>query len=130
MRDISFPHSQQIFDYLTPYILVDVVFAAFQNLHQMFMKDTCMPVAHLNRLVEEQEHETKCVVFKLVRYRLSPVNQIDCIEQCIKSAPCFHLENNIVKNENSSILLDCLKKYKTCTNELNPSLKPSDGLIF
>jgi len=70
-----------------------------------------MSVEHLNRLVEEQEHETKRGVFKLVRYRLSPMNQIDCIEQCIKSSLCFHLDNNIVKNEDSSILLKCLKKY-------------------
>ena len=94
MRDISFQNSKQHFDYFTTYILKDCCFAAFQNLHKVSPKDTRMSVEHLNRLVEEQEHETKRGVFKLVRYRLSPMNQIDCIERCIKSSLCFPRENN------------------------------------
>jgi len=85
-----------------------------------------MSVAHLNRLVEEREHETECVVFKLVQ--ISPINQIDCIEQCIKSSLCFHLENNIVKNEDSSILLKC-KSTRLVISESGVRVNPGSGKL-
>ena len=85
--------------------------AALQNLHKMFMKDTRVSVAHLNRLMEELERMAKCVVFKLVQSRLLPMNQIDCIEQRIKSSLCFRQEINIVKNEFLAFLLKCWNTY-------------------
>jgi len=62
-----------ILNYLPTFIktfyLFDTIFskvvslAAFQNLHKVFMKDTCMSVPHLIRMMEELEQlpKSSCV---------------------------------------------------------------------
>jgi len=90
----------------------DVSLAAFQYLHNVFMKDTSMSVAHLIRMMEKLEHMPKLAGIELESCKLSPMNEIDQIEQHIKSSPCFRLEKGIVLNADTSISLKCSKLGK------------------
>ena len=90
----------------------DVSLAAFQNLHDVFMKDTIMLVAHLIQMMGELEQLPKLAVFELVKCKLYPMNEIYQIEQRIKSSSCFRLNNSILIDSDSSISLTCSRLGK------------------
>jgi len=71
-----------------------------------------MSVAYLIRMMEELEHMPKLAGFELASCKLSPMNEIDQIEQRINSSLCFRLKEGIVIDTDSSISLKCSRLGK------------------